>query len=264
MFAMYYNLGRTEIIRQFQNSHGNKINLHLLTMTPNELVAQYRLFSRAATLFIHRKCEYLSQPCGCHKPVHAYCQCEYLLFLVFSFSSPLLFSNAVKIPAFTSPPSCLMSLLPANQPSDKLGLWTRTRLYMFSKCNLLLYLQKGEEHQTFNKEVVLWFISVSADGIVVVITATQQEVPGLDSRGLSECSVHVLPVPARVFSGYSSFLPQCKNMHVRHSRALKCSRVEQCVVWAYLRKTDLWVVIKTIESILSVEFNIVHFEGKNI
>ena len=35
------------------------------------------------------------------------------------------------------------------------------------------------------------------------------------TRGLSEWSLHVLPVYAWVLSGYSSFLPPSKNMHVR-------------------------------------------------
>merc|ERR1712035_185044 len=33
--------------------------------------------------------------------------------------------------------------------------------------------------------------------------------------GLSVWSLHVLPVPAWVLSGYSGFLPQSKDMHVR-------------------------------------------------
>ena len=43
-----------------------------------------------------------------------------------------------------------------------------------------------------------------------------KKVAGLNhGRGLSVWSLHVLPVLAWVSSGYSGFLPQSKNMHVR-------------------------------------------------
>ena len=43
-----------------------------------------------------------------------------------------------------------------------------------------------------------------------------KKVPGSNpSRGLSVWSLHVLPVLAWVSSGYSGFLPQSKDMHVR-------------------------------------------------
>ena len=46
-------------------------------------------------------------------------------------------------------------------------------------------------------------------GVVVRTVASQQ------GWGLSVWSLHVLPVYARVLSGYSSFIPPSKNMHVR-------------------------------------------------
>ena len=48
--------------------------------------------------------------------------------------------------------------------------------------------------------------------------ASQQEGSGFESpipRGLSVWSLHVLPVFAWVFSGYSGFLPQSKDMQLR-------------------------------------------------
>jgi len=47
---------------------------------------------------------------------------------------------------------------------------------------------------------------------VVSTVASQREVPGW---GLSVWSLHVLPLYVWVLSGYSSFLPLSKNMHVR-------------------------------------------------
>merc|ERR1712035_272647 len=58
-------------------------------------------------------------------------------------------------------------------------------------------------------------------GAVVSTAASQQEGPEFDppaprlGQGLSVRSLHVLPVPAWVLSGYSGFLPQSKDMHVR-------------------------------------------------
>ena len=53
-------------------------------------------------------------------------------------------------------------------------------------------------------------------GLVVSTVASQQEVPDSNlSRGLSVWSLHVLPVLAWVFSRYSGFFQQSKDMHVR-------------------------------------------------
>merc|ERR1712035_232177 len=58
-------------------------------------------------------------------------------------------------------------------------------------------------------------------GAVVSTAASQQEGPEFDppaprlGQGLSVRSLHVLPVSAWVLSGFSGFLPQSKDMHVR-------------------------------------------------
>ena len=62
---------------------------------------------------------------------------------------------------------------------------------------------------------------------MVSAAASQQEGRGFDSGAracdLSVWSLHVLPVSAWVLSGFSGFLPQSKNMHVRSIEHSKLS-----------------------------------------
>ena len=73
-------------------------------------------------------------------------------------------------------------------------------------------------------------------GSVVSTVASQHEGPGFESRSfqvLSVWSLHVLPVPAWVSSGYSGFPHHHKDMHVRVANDYRW-KLADCYNRAYL------------------------------
>src|SRR4029434_10684487 len=74
---------------------------------------------------------------------------------------------------------------------------------------------------------VMPFIIGQHGGSVVSTVASQQEGLGFESRSfqvLSVWSLHVLPVPAWVYSGYSGFPHHHKDMH--------CMNMNECWWWS--------------------------------